>query len=245
MCGEPESEVAGARCGLRLSADATTCMRAVRPPCAGTPVPEARRQRRARARQVVEGGGERRAERRRRRDGGGSAHCLGGAELCVSVEEPGGRPTGALGAAARRGPPGCEQVASPSWRRRGGDSGAQRRERERTPGACIGHLGVPGGIERLSRAQRGCAAAPSHRRLLIAEPRCSYLAMPGNTSDGDLWNPPDAETCEAFPRASPLRARCVWRRVRVAARCCAECERIACCTEERAWMLARGAVSGP
>jgi len=27
----------------------------------------------------------------------------------------------------------------------------------------------------------------------------SYLAMPGNTSDGDLWNPPDAETCCAIP----------------------------------------------
>jgi hypothetical protein len=32
---------------------------------------------------------------------------------------------------------------------------------------------------------------------------CSYLAMPGNTSDGDLWNPPDAETCKTCPPALP------------------------------------------
>ena len=31
--------------------------------------------------------------------------------------------------------------------------------------------------------------------------RCSYLAMPGNTSDGELWNPPDAETCKTCPPA--------------------------------------------
>jgi len=33
---------------------------------------------------------------------------------------------------------------------------------------------------------------------------CSYLAMPGNTSDGDLWNPPDAETCESLSHLLPL-----------------------------------------
>ena len=36
--------------------------------------------------------------------------------------------------------------------------------------------------------------------------RCSYLGMPGNTSDGELWNPPDAETCKTCPLALPAPA---------------------------------------
>ena len=41
-----------------------------------------------------------------------------------------------------------------------------------------------------------CQSVPSVCLLAYVALLCSYLAMPGNTPDGDLWNPPDAETCE-------------------------------------------------
>ena len=54
----------------------------------------------------------------------------------------------------------------------------------------------------IRKAQQLKQVAQVHRLQKLdgnGEPELdSYLAMPGNTSDGDLWNPPDTETCCAI-----------------------------------------------